>query len=152
MPRSTGGDLVGSLDGLMASREIVVACGPGGVGKTTTAAAAAAMAAARIGGKVLVLTVDPARRLADALGLEGIGNVEKRVPEDAFTDAGVRPAGQLWAAMLDTKESWDSLIRTHAPDDKTRDQILANPLYRNISGRFVQSHDYIAMERLFEIH
>ncbi|HML01163.1 MAG TPA: ArsA-related P-loop ATPase [Acidimicrobiales bacterium] len=152
MPRSTSGDHVGSLDGLMASREIVVACGPGGVGKTTTAAAAAAMAAARIGGKVLVLTVDPARRLANALGLEGIGNVEKCVPEDAFAEAGVRPAGQLWAAMLDTKESWDSLIRTHAPDDKTRDQILANPLYRNISGRFVQSHDYIAMERLFEIH
>ncbi len=142
----------GSIDGLLASREIVVACGPGGVGKTTTAAAAAAMAAARIGGKVLVLTVDPAKRLANALGLKGIGNVERRVPEEAFTEAGVRPAGELWAAMLDTKESWDSLIRTHAPDARTRDEILANPLYRNISGKFVQSHDYIAMERLFEIH
>jgi anion-transporting ArsA/GET3 family ATPase len=54
--------------------------------------------------------------------------------------------------MLDTKESWDSLIRTHAPDARTRDEILGNPLYRNVSGRFVQSHDYIAMERLFEIH
>jgi anion-transporting ArsA/GET3 family ATPase len=54
--------------------------------------------------------------------------------------------------MLDTKESWDSLIRLHAPDARTRDEILSNPLYRNISGRFVQSHDYIAMERLFEIH
>jgi anion-transporting ArsA/GET3 family ATPase len=142
----------GKLDGLLASREIVVACGPGGVGKTTTAAAAAAMAAARIGGKVLVLTVDPARRLANALGLEGIGNTERQVPPDAFRAAGVRPAGELWAAMLDTKESWDSLIRTHAPDARTRDEILGNPLYRNISGRFVQSHDYIAMERLFEIH
>ena len=142
----------GSLDGLLASREIAVACGPGGVGKTTTAAAAAAMAAARIGGKVLVLTVDPAKRLANALGLQGLGNTERRVPDDAFIEAGVRPAGQLWAAMLDTKESWDSLIRTHAPDTRTRDEILANPLYRNISGRFVQSHDYIAMERLFEIH
>ena len=152
MPRPGPADRVGSLDGLMASREIVVACGPGGVGKTTTAAAAAAMAASRIGGKVLVLTVDPARRLADALGLEGIGNVERRVPDDAFAEAKVKPAGELWAAMLDTKESWDSLIRTHAPDARTRDQILGNPLYRNISGRFVQSHDYIAMERLFEIH
>jgi anion-transporting ArsA/GET3 family ATPase len=141
-----------SFDGLLASREILVACGPGGVGKTTTAAAAAAVAAARIGGKVLVLTVDPARRLANALGLEGIGNAERRVPEAAFAAAGVKPMGELWAAMLDTKESWDALIRRHAPDESTRDQILANPLYRNISGRFVQSHDYIAMERLFEIH
>jgi len=141
-----------SLDGLLASKEIVVACGPGGVGKTTTAAAAAAMAAARLGGKVLVLTVDPARRLADALGLEGIGNTERRVPEETFLAAGVKPMGELWAAMLDTKESWDSLIRLHAPDARTRDEILSNPLYRNISARFVQSHDYIAMERLFEIH
>jgi len=141
-----------SLDGLLASREIVVACGPGGVGKTTTAAAAAAMAAARLGGKVLVLTVDPARRLADALGLDGIGNAERRVPAEAFGSARVKPMGELWAAMLDTKESWDDLVRLHAPDARTRDEILSNPLYRNISGRFVQSHDYIAMERLFEIH
>jgi anion-transporting ArsA/GET3 family ATPase len=141
-----------SLDGLLASKEIVVACGPGGVGKTTTAAAAGAMAAARLGGKVLVLTVDPARRLADALGIEGIGNTERRVPDETFLAAGVKPRGELWAAMLDTKESWDSLIRLHAPDAQTRDEILRNPLYRNISSRFVQSHDYIAMERLFEIH
>jgi anion-transporting ArsA/GET3 family ATPase len=142
----------GSLGGLLASREIIVACGPGGVGKTTTAAAAAAMAAARGGGKVLVLTIDPARRLANALGLEGIGNTERRVPDEAFASAGVKPRGELYAAMLDTKESWDALIRHHAPDERTRDEILANPLYSNISGRFVQSHDYIAMERLFEIH
>ena len=141
-----------SFDGLLASREIVVTCGPGGVGKTTTAAAAAAGAAARLGGKVLVLTVDPARRLADALGFDGIGNEARRVPDEAFAAAGVRPRGQLWAAMLDTKQSWDALVRRHAPDATTRDQILANPLYRNISGRFVQSHDYIAMERLFELH
>jgi len=142
----------GTLDGLFATKEIVVACGPGGVGKTTTAAAAAVMAAVRHGSKVLVLTVDPAKRLADALGLDGIGNIEHRVPEEAFRAAGVRPRGQLWAAMLDTKESWDALIRHHAPDVQTRDEILANPLYQNISGRFVQSHDYIAMERLYEIH
>jgi anion-transporting ArsA/GET3 family ATPase len=142
----------GSLDGLLATKEIVVACGPGGVGKTTTAAAAAAMAATRLGGRVLVLTVDPARRLANALGLEGIGNDERQVPASAFVDAGVRPSGELWAAMLDAKQSWDALVEQHAPDARTRDEILSNPLYRNISGRFVQSHDYIAMERLFEIH
>jgi anion-transporting ArsA/GET3 family ATPase len=141
-----------AIDGLLASREIVIACGPGGVGKTTTAAAAAVMAASRLGGRVLVVTVDPARRLADALGLSALGNAERLVPRRAFTEAGEHPAGQLWAAMLDTKESWDALVRRHAPDRRTRDQILANPLYRNVSGRFVQSHDYIAMERLFEIH
>jgi anion-transporting ArsA/GET3 family ATPase len=142
----------GSIDGLLAAKEIVIACGPGGVGKTTTAAAAAVMAAVRHGSKVLVLTVDPAKRLADALGLDGIGNTEHRVPDEAFRVAGLKPRGQLWAAMLDTKESWDALIRMHAPDRQTRDEILANPLYQNISGRFVQSHDYIAMERLYEIH
>ena len=98
--------------------------------------------------------VDPARRLADALGLPhgGLGNTERRIPDDAFRQAGVTPRGELWAAMLDTKESWDALVHRHAPDAATREQILANPLYRNISGRFVQSHDYIAMERLYELH
>jgi len=142
----------GTIEQLYASKEIVVTCGSGGVGKTTTAAATAAMAAAHLGGKVLVLTVDPAKRLASALGLEQFGNVETRVPDELFTDAGVDPRGELWAAMLDTKLSWDDLVRTHAPDDDTRDAILANPLYQNITGKFVQSHDYIAMERLYEIH
>ena len=141
-----------TMESLLATKEIVVACGPGGVGKTTTAAAAALMAAVNHGSKVLVLTVDPAKRLANALGLDGIGNTEHRVPDSAFKAAGVKPRGELWAAMLDTKESWDSLIRQHAPDEQTRDEILANPLYQNIAGRFIQSHDYIAMERLYEIH
>ena len=141
-----------SLEPLLAAKEIVICCGSGGVGKTTTAAAAAAMAAAHLGGKVLVITVDPARRLANALGLERFGNVESQVPPELFTAAGVEPRGELWAAMLDTKQSWDELVRSHAPDAATRDAILANPLYENITGRFVQSHDYIAMERLYEIH
>lgn len=141
-----------TFEELLAAKEIVVCCGSGGVGKTTTAAAAGAMAATHLGGKVLVVTVDPARRLANALGLESFGNVETRIPEEAFAAAGVQPRGELWAAMLDTKQSWDDLIYRHAPDEATRDAILANPLYTNITGRFVQSHDYIAMERLYEIH
>lgn len=141
-----------TLEQLLTSREIVVTCGSGGVGKTTTAAAAAAMAAGHLGGKVLVLTVDPARRLATALGLERFGNVETRVPDELFVEAGVQPRGELWAAMLDTKQSWDDLVRRHAPDEETRDAILANPLYQNITGKFVQSHDYIAMERLHDLH
>jgi anion-transporting ArsA/GET3 family ATPase len=141
-----------SIEQLLAAKEVVVTCGSGGVGKTTTAAAAGAMAATHLGGKVLVLTVDPAKRLANALGLEEFGNVETQVPPEAFTAAGVEPRGELWAAMLDTKQSWDDLVRLHAPDVETRDAILANPLYQNITGKFVQSHDYIAMERLYEIH
>jgi anion-transporting ArsA/GET3 family ATPase len=141
-----------SIEALLASKEIAIACGSGGVGKTTTAAAAATMAAVRHGGKVLVVTVDPARRLASALGLEGFGNVERQVDPDAFKAAGVRPRGELWVAMLDTKQSWDDLVGRHAPDRETAIRILSNPLYQNISGKFVQSHDYIAMERLYELH
>jgi anion-transporting ArsA/GET3 family ATPase len=150
--RAPVAESAGSLEQLLAAKEIAVSCGSGGVGKTTTAAAMAAMAAVHLGGKVLVLTVDPAKRLANALGLERFGNVERRVPAELFAAAGVEARGELWAAMLDTKESWDALVRTHAPDAATRDAILANPLYQNITGKFVQSHDYIAMERLYEIH
>jgi anion-transporting ArsA/GET3 family ATPase len=141
-----------NLEQLLAAKEIVVTCGSGGVGKTTVAASLGTMAALELGGKVLVLTVDPARRLATALGLEAFGNVEKRVPAEAFAPTGRQPEGELWAAMLDTQQSWDDLVRRHAPNAKVRDAILANSIYQNISGRFVQSHDYIAMERLFELH
>ncbi|MDQ4097303.1 MAG: AAA family ATPase [Actinomycetota bacterium] len=141
-----------TLEQLLAAKEIVICCGSGGVGKTTTAASAAAMSAASLGAKTLVLTIDPARRLADALGLERLGNAEKQVPPEAFKEAGVDPRGELWAAMLDTKQSWDELVRRHAPDKATADRILANELYHNVSARFIQSHEYIAMERLYEVH
>jgi anion-transporting ArsA/GET3 family ATPase len=78
------------------------------------------------------------------MGLEAFGNAETLVEKT--------PRGELWAAMLDTKASWDDLVRRHARDTRTRDAILANPLYKNITGKFVQSHDYIAMERLYELH
>jgi anion-transporting ArsA/GET3 family ATPase len=144
-------DAVGtSLEPLLAAREVVVFCGSGGVGKTSVAAASAVAAATRIGGKVLVLTIDPARRLADALGLEAFGNIERRVDLGAYTDD--EPRGELWAAMLDTKRSWDELVLRHAPDETTAYRILDNRLYHNVTARFVQSHDYIAMERLFDLH
>jgi anion-transporting ArsA/GET3 family ATPase len=141
-----------NLESLLATREIVVFCGSGGVGKTTTAAASALGATLRLGGKVLVLTIDPARRLASALGLEGLGNVERRVPPDALRAAGLEPRGELYAAMLDTKAGWDDLVLRHAPDEETAYRILENRMYTNVTGRFVQSHDYLAMERLFELH
>ncbi len=141
-----------TLEALVAAREIVIVCGPGGVGKTTVAAAVAAMAACRQGGKVLVLTVDPARRLANALGLSPARAGAQQVPLSAFAKAGIVPHGELWTEMLDTKWSWDRLVDQHAPDRATAQRILDNPLYQNISGRFVQSHDYIAVERLYELH
>jgi anion-transporting ArsA/GET3 family ATPase len=140
------------LSALLASKEMVLVCGSGGVGKTTTAAAMAASAAVDIGGRVLVLTVDPARRLADALGVGHLGNEATRVPDEVFGEIGIEPQGELWAAMLDTKAGWDELIARHAPDARLRDSVLRNPLYVNITSRFVHSHDYLAMERLHELH
>ena len=149
-PSHHGGDTPG-IDALLATKEMVLVCGSGGVGKTTTAAALGLQAAAELGGRVLVLTVDPARRLADALGLGGTGvaNAEVRVSPDRLP---IPVRGELWMAMLDTKASWDDLVTRHAPDQATREAILSNPLYRNITGRFVHSHEYIAMERLHELH
>jgi anion-transporting ArsA/GET3 family ATPase len=144
---------VTDLDTLVAAKEIVVCCGSGGVGKTSVAAALGLGAAARIDGRVLVLTVDPARRLATALGLGGLGNLERQVPRDVVAGAnGAPPRGELWAAMLDTKQSWDELVLRHAPDELTAHRILDNRLYTNLTARFVQSHDYVAMERLYELH
>jgi anion-transporting ArsA/GET3 family ATPase len=141
-----------SIESLLATKEIVVFCGSGGVGKTSVAASSGVAAATHMHGKVLVVTVDPAKRLADALGIEGIGNVERRVPPEAFAAAGIQPRGELWAAMLDTKQSWDAIVMRHAPDEETAHRILDNRLYESLTERFVQSHDYVAMERLFDIH
>ena len=141
-----------TLEELLAAKEMIVVCGTGGVGKTTAAAALGAMAAAHLGGRVLVLTVDPARRLATAMGIGPLSHEPVPVPLEVFAAAGVRPRGELWAAMLDTKSSWDDLIRRHAPDATVRETVLANPLYENITRRFVHSHDYIAMEKLHELH
>ena len=122
-----------------------MACGPGGVGKTTTAAAAAAMAAARLGGKVLVLTVDPARRLADALGLEGIGNTERRVPDEAFLAAGREAPGRAvggHARHQGVVGLADPAARPRRRAPATRS--WPTPCTATSRARFVQSHDYIA--------
>ena len=115
-----------TLEQLFAAKEIVVFCGSGGVGKTSAAAAAALGASVRLGGKTLVLTIDPARRLATALGLDGIGNEAHRVPPDVLKAAGIEPRGELWAAMLDTKQSWDELVMRYAKDEATARRILEN--------------------------
>ncbi len=141
-----------SVDPLLASREMILVAGSGGVGKTTVAAALGLAAVQRQASRVLVLTVDPARRLATALGLEAVGNTPVRIDHQSLADAGLDVRGELYVAMLDTKAGWDELIRRHAPDAVTRDAVLANPLYQNITSRFVHSHDYLAMEQLHDLH
>ena len=130
------------LDDILAVAGSVVVTGPGGVGKTTISAALGARAAIEHGRRVLVVTVDPAGRLLDALGLGGgpatVGS-ELIVPTDG---------GRLWVEMLDTSRGWDALVDAVAPDRRTRDQLLDNRLYRSLTRRFVQSHDYIALDRL----
>jgi anion-transporting ArsA/GET3 family ATPase len=139
------------FDELVDTREIIVCCGSGGVGKTTTAAAIAIHAAMR-GRKVIVLTIDPAKRLANSLGLSELGNEERRVSPQKFAEAGINPKGELYAMMLDTKRTFDDLIIKHSLNDEMRDRILNNILYKNISDAFAGSQEYMAMEKLFEIH
>lgn len=131
-----------ALDRLLDERALVVCVGPGGVGKTTVSAALALRAAER-GRRALVLTIDPARRLADALGLDGL--------DDRVREVDVDLAGSLSAAMLDTRTSFDALIARVAADDDARDRILGNPVYLAFSRTLARSHAYVAMERLYDV-
>ncbi|MBA3266705.1 MAG: ArsA family ATPase [Acidimicrobiia bacterium] len=131
------------LTGLVAERGVVVCCGPGGVGKTTVAAAIA-LEGARRGRRSVVVTIDPARRLADALGLESLSDTPSVID-------GPWP-GELWALMLDTKSTFDSLVTKYASDDRQAEAILGNRFYRNISGALSGTQEYMAMEKLYELH
>jgi anion-transporting ArsA/GET3 family ATPase len=141
-----------SVAELLEGRRVCVCAGSGGVGKTTTAAAIAAGMAAR-GLRVAVLTIDPAKRLADSLGLPELGNTERQVDPALFTSAGIDTGGgELWAMMLDAKQTFDEVIREHAPDAATRDRILENRIYKELSAALAGSQEYMAMEKLYEIH
>jgi len=130
---------------LLDGKRIVVCAGPGGVGKTTTAAAIA-LGMAEQGLKVAVLTIDPARRLANSLGLAELGNEETRVPIEFEGE------GELWALMLDAKRTWDEVIERHASDEKTRDAVLQNRIYQELSNAVAGSTEYMAMEKLYELY
>ena len=140
-----------SVAELLEGKRVCICAGSGGVGKTTTSAAIAAGMAAR-GKKVAVLTIDPAKRLADSLGLPELGNEERQVDPALFTESGVEPGdGELWAMMLDSKQTFDDVVRKHAPDEETRERILSNRIYQQLSGALAGSQEFMAMEKLFEI-
>ena len=129
---------------LVEGAEICICAGAGGVGKTSTSAAIA-LGAAQRGRKAAVLTIDPAKRLANALGLERLGNEPHRVK-------GIEGEGELWAMMLDPKRTFDELIESYASDDSTRDAVLSNRIYQELSSAVSGSQEYMAMEKLYELH
>ena len=136
---------------LLTGKEVCICAGSGGVGKTTTSAAIALGMAAR-GKKVAVLTIDPAKRLANSLGLSELGNEECLVPAERFAEHGIEMKGELWAMMLDAKRTFDDLVERHAPDEETRDRILSNRIYQEVSNAMAGSQEYMAMEKLYELY
>lgn len=135
---------------LLRARRIVVCVGAGGVGKTTLAAALA-LGAARSGRRALVLTIDPARRLADALGIGALGNEPRAIPREVLARLGVPAGGSLSALMLDMKRTFDDLVERFAESAEARDRILENRIYQNVSDALAGSAEYSAMEKVFEL-
>jgi anion-transporting ArsA/GET3 family ATPase len=135
---------------LVASKRILVCIGSGGVGKTTVSAALA-LGAARQGRRALVLTIDPARRLADALGIEELGNEPRQVSRETLARLGVGGPGELHAMMLDMKRTFDDLVRRFAQDAATRERILGNPIYQHVSDALAGSAEYSAMEKVYQL-
>jgi anion-transporting ArsA/GET3 family ATPase len=135
---------------VIADKRIVICGGSGGVGKTTTSAAIA-MGAAAAGRKVAVVTIDPARRLANSLGLEQLGNEPALVDPALFAPAGVEMEGELWAMMLDPKRTFDELIDRLAPNEKARDEVLGNRIYQELSNAVAGSQEFTAMAKLYEL-
>jgi anion-transporting ArsA/GET3 family ATPase len=131
-----------TLSELVAERAVVVCCGSGGVGKTTVSATFA-LAAARAGRRACVVTVDPARRLADALGVESLPNTPSEVQGDW--------PGHLFALMLDSKGTFDDLVQRYARTPEQAESILTNRLYQNLAGALSGTQEYMAMEKLYEL-
>ncbi|MBW3610211.1 MAG: ArsA family ATPase [Actinobacteria bacterium] len=132
-----------SLAELVQRAGIVVCCGSGGVGKTTTAAALG-LQGAREGRRAVVVTIDPAKRLADTLGIGTLTNTPSRIGGDW--------SGELWAMMLDTKSTFDDLVAKHSADADQARRILSNRFYRNISSALSGTQEYMAGEKLYELH
>ncbi len=135
------------VDALLADRstDIIVCCGSGGVGKTTTAASLG-LRAAEQGRRVVVLTIDPARRLAQSMGLTELDNTPRPV-----TGVDTTAGGSLDAMMLDMKRTFDEVVVAHSTPEKA-EQILANPFYQAVSSSFAGTQEYMAMEKLGQLH
>jgi anion-transporting ArsA/GET3 family ATPase len=141
-----------SLRQLITSRRVLIAVGAGGVGKTTTAAALG-VAAARRGKRVLCLTIDPAKRLAEALGLERMSGEEQTVDRRLFEQAGIPlpPEGALSAMMLDTKRTFDDLVIKYSSTPENAQRLLNNRLYKYVSTSLAGTQEYMAMEKLVAV-
>lgn len=133
------------LDDVLRRHRVVICAGSGGVGKTTTAASLAVRGALS-GRRTMVLTIDPAKRLANALGMHTLGSVSTSIGGDGV------PEGMLSAMVLDQKGAWDELVERHAPSPEIRDRILANHFYQHLSQNFAGSQEYMAIEQLCELH
>ncbi len=140
-----------SVARLLDGKRVCVCGGAGGVGKTTTSAAIA-LGMAALGAKVAVVTIDPAKRLANALGLEELENEPRRVEPERLQVAGFEVQGELWAMMLDPKRTFDELIDRVAPDAARASEIKANRVYRQLSSAVSGSQEFTAVSKLFELH
>ena len=141
-----------SLRDLVEHRHVLVCCGTGGVGKTTTAAALA-IEGARRGRRTIVVTIDPAKRLANALGLDELSNTPREIGRDRWDPTGAAPiGGRLFALMLDTEGTFDQLVAKYSLSGDQAETILENRFYRNIAGALSGTQEYMAMEKLYELH
>jgi anion-transporting ArsA/GET3 family ATPase len=140
-----------TLLGHLTGKRVIVCVGAGGVGKTTTSAALALGLAMR-GQKVAVVTIDPAKRLASSLGLSELSGVPHRIDPSPQDPGAFEIEGELWALMLDTKGTFDGIIESLAADDSARDEILANPVYRELSTAIAGSQELSAVAKLYELH
>jgi anion-transporting ArsA/GET3 family ATPase len=134
----------------LQDKRVVICAGSGGVGKTTTSAALA-MGLAAEGKRVAVVTIDPARRLANALGLDDLGNEPHLVDPARLAGHGIEVRGELWAMMLDAKRTFDELITRLAPDERSRDDVLSNRIYQQLSGAVAGSQEFTAVAKLYEL-
>jgi len=139
-----------ALSELLTNHRVVVCVGSGGVGKTTTAAALAVHEAMR-GRRVLCLTIDPARRLANSLGLSHMPPEGQQIAADLFADHGLEVQGTLWAMMVEPKRTFDELVNKHASSPEARDRIMGNRLYQYVSGSLAGTSEYMAMEKLHAV-
>jgi len=151
MVNSVPNSVRNSITDLLEKGSVVIMLGTGGVGKTTVAAALGiAAAGARI--NTALITVDPAKRLRDALGLERLGGRPKGLGAARLKAAGLDPKLRLSAMVLDVKGAWDAMVEQFAPDPETKRRILDNPFYRSLTGQFAGSEAYAALEQLYDLH